>query len=168
MSTYELVTLDDGTEARQYEDGSVRVPNGHGGWQYAKRPPQAAPLITSMTAPSMALRKHEKAQRRDEVAKDKAADGLQRAVDKGMSLQTASAEDAWGYVIEKQTELATSPEEGHASTQAAKLVGTATGMMGDRASAPTVNILINISDDIAATYLNDDVDWEDGDWVEQP
>ncbi len=154
MSTYELVTLGDGTEARQYADGSIRVPNGHGGWQYAKRPPQAAPLITTETASAMAVRRHE-------VARDRASEGLIRGVESGLSLQVAGAEDAWGYVIEKQTELATSPEEGHASTQAAKLVGTATGMMGDRASAPTIAIQVNISDDIAARYLGDD------EWTEE-
>ena len=151
MSEYELVIMDDGTEARQYAHG-LCVPNGRGGWQFAERPKGAAPLITKETGSPLALRRHE-------LAREEAAEGLTRAVDKGMSIQVAGAEEAWGHVIEKQTELAISPEEGHASTQAAKLVGTATGMMGDRASAPTVAIQVNISDDIAARYL--------GEWDEE-
>ena len=154
MSEYTIVTLDDGTEARQYEDGSLRDSMG----AYLRRPPQAADLITTESAPGMLLR-------RDQIAKDKAADGLQRAVDKGLSLQTASVEDAWGYVIEKQTELATSPEEGHASTQAAKLVGTASGMLGSKAGAPSIAIQVNISDDIAARYLG--ADWVSADEAEE-
>ena len=153
MSTYELVTLDDGTEARRYEHG-LCVPNGRGGWQFAERPKGAAEVFNSETGSSNALRRHE-------LAREEAAAGLQRGVDEGMSLQTASAENAWGHVIEAQTELAIAPEKGHASTQAAKLVGTATGMMGDRASAPTVAIQVNISDDIAARYLGDDDEWQE-------
>ena len=150
MAEYELVTLDDGTEARQYADGSLRSSKG----AYLRRPPGAAAVITSETAGPMAQRRHQ-------LARERAAEGLVRGVQDGLSIQVAGAEDAWGYVIEKQTELATSPEEGHASTQAAKLVGTATGMMGDRASAPTVAIQVNISDDIAARYLGEDEWTED-------
>ena len=48
---------------------------------------------------------------------------------------------------------------GHASNQAHKVVlDEYSG--GRQASAPTVNVLINISDDIAARYLGDD-EWEE-------
>jgi len=146
--SYEEILLEDGTPARRYEDGSERVPNGHGGWQWAKRPPYAAPLITKESASAMATRRHE-------LARERACEGLQRAVEDGMSLQVAGAEDAWGYVIEKQTELAISPEEGRASTGAAKLVGAATGMTGDSERKTIVAIQVNISDEIAERYLKD-------------
>jgi len=145
---YEETTLKDGTPARRYEDGSVRVPNGKGGWQFAKRPPYAAPLITRDTASAMAKRRHE-------LARERACEGLMRAVEDGMSIQVAGAEDAWGYVIEKQTELAISPEEGRASTGAAKLVGTAAGMTGDGEKQIIVAIQVNVSDEIAERYLKD-------------
>ena len=141
---YEDIVLEDGTPARKYSDGSIRRPDG----AFLRRPPQAAPIITSDNASSLAQRRHQ-------LARERAAEGLQRAVEHGMSIQVAGAEDAWGHVIEKQTELAISPEEGHASTQAAKLVGTATGMMADRVAAPAVAIQVNISDEIAARYLSD-------------
>jgi len=153
--TYDEIALEDGTPARRYEDGSVRVPNGHGGWQFAKRPPYSAPLITKETASTMVSRRHE-------IAEGRAREGLQRAVEAGLSLQLAGAEEAWGYVIEKQTELAISPEEGRASTMAAKLVGSATGMTGDKQPQTVVAIQVNVSDAIAARYLVDEVE---GDWA---
>jgi len=153
---YDEIVLDDGRQARRYEDGSIRVPNGHGGWQFAVRPPYAAAEITKETASGMATRRHQ-------LAQDRAAEGLQRAVENGMSISVAGAEDAWGRVIEKQTELAISPEEGRASTQAAKLVGVATGMTGDKKSVPVVAIQVNVSESIAARYLTDDDDTVDGD-----
>jgi len=146
---YIEVELDDGTPARQYDDGSVRVPNGHGGWQWAKRPPYAAPIITKDTASALASRRYE-------LARERAREGLQRAVEGGLSLQVAGAEHAWGYVIEKQTELAITPEEGRASTGAAKLVGVATGMTGGEKAVPVVAVQVNVSEAIAERYLSDD------------
>ena len=140
MAEYELVTLDDGTEARQYagdKPGELRNAKG----QMLQPLDGAAPPITTVTSPGMLeLRKLKRLQ----------------ANDRGMTLNPDfdTPEDALEAMTAARVELACDSEAGHASNQAHKVVlDEYSG--GKQASAPTVNVLISISDDIAARYLGE-------------
>ena len=146
MAEYELVTLDDGTEARQYasdKPGELRNAKG----QMLQPLAGCAPPITTDSHPEfLRLRKLKRIQ----------------ANDRGMTLNPDfdTPEDALEAMTAARVVLACDPDAGHASNQAHKVVlDEYSG--GKQASAPTVNVLIAISDDIAARYLGDD------DWVEQ-
>jgi hypothetical protein len=102
---YEIVTLDDGTEARRYDDGSLRDSRG---W-WLQRPPQAADVIDAGNARALVVRKVELAQ---EAAARGLRDGTRKATDA----------DAIATVAKVQTELAIDKRAGHASTRAAKFV----------------------------------------------
>jgi hypothetical protein len=102
---YELVVMDDGTEARRWPDGALRWPDG----TYVKQPPYAAPTITAENAPALIQRKVQLAQ---EAAAQGLRDGTRKATDA----------EAIATVAKVQTELAIDKRQGHASTRAAKFV----------------------------------------------
>ena len=94
----------------------------------------------------MALKRHQKAR---EAARQGMLEGVKpiRAVDTDY--------DAWGVIIEKQTELATSPDAS-GSVSAAQFVGKATDMMGESravAERAQTTISIEIRSDAVAEAL---------------
>ena len=111
---------------------------------------QLLPYIGSGADPVlMAKRKHE-------LAIEAAATGMLKAVE-AMSpdFVPGSGElGAWSIVVGKQTELALSPDAGHASTKAAEFIGRAADLLPDRravASLPDgVAMQLNLTDDAAA------------------
>ena len=143
-----------------YSDGAQRYADG----RLAKQHPQAAPTITSESAPAMVKRRHE-------LAKEHAAAGLLRAVQANEQGYHDTAPAAWGVVVEKQTELALAIDTGRDSTQAAKFVGQATGYVGQQEPAGGADrrtFVLNITEgsyDRLKQLAGDVIDVEPvGDW----
>jgi hypothetical protein len=75
-----------------------------------------------------------------------AEEGAIMAIRSGMNLDVRSGPEALKYIYKAQTELATSPETGRSSTEAAKFVERGMGYGGDARSkgdTPVINIKID-------------------------
>ncbi len=155
---HEEILLDDGTPARRYEDGSVRVPNGNGGWQYAERPPQAAPLITSANASAFA-------KRRWALQEEKARARIREQAQEHTGLRELSTPDAVGILAGEAyaSSLNNMHDRPREAVTAGKFSLQLAGAMPDSDSkSPVIAIQINVSDAIAERYLDDDDDIIDG------
>lgn len=107
--------------------------------------------MTSAEASALATRRHV-------LAREKAAQGLRTAIEAEFGVEGLTPEDAWGAVISAQAILSTRIEEGHASTQAAKLVGGASGMMStDRTTIQDQRkqTVVIVGDGQAGKYLTE-------------
>ena len=122
--THKVRDIDENTA--EYSDGAIRYVSGN---SLGRQPGSLVKLHPGMTP--IANREHALAlvEAKREKAILAATDGMQRAIEANTEYSPRTEFDAWGVVIEKQTELAIEPEMGHASTQAAKLVGHAAGML---------------------------------------
>lgn len=145
---YEIVEYK-GKPARRYfsdPEGLLRNENG----QVLKRHSQSAPIIDADLQ-----RAYQPA--RSQAYRDKAEAGMKAAAEGLSPNQVTAPTDAWGFIIERQSELAMSPESGHASTQAAKLVGRSVGALQERtAQVPMVNVQVNIVSDLADSEWQED------------
>ena len=65
------------------------------------------------------------AAKRWEAYREAAAAGVARATRRDTPVA------GWGYIVEKQAELASDPTRGRGSTEAARFVGSALGLMGE-------------------------------------
>jgi hypothetical protein len=111
----ELITLVDGREVWQYQDGTQYDP----AIKRLVRGPDAASFAGDQVQAS-AL-----AARRWELYRNAAADAVQRA-----TIATTPFA-GWGVIVERQVKLAQETEKGRASTEAARFVGSALGLMGE-------------------------------------
>ncbi len=121
-----IEVMDDGRTAYEYSDGAWRYDNG----QLARRHPKALAPWNSETGTREIEGRHQKVLAAREQAYIKAARQLDGSV--------ASLHGAAAVVTDAQFQLATSPDMGHASTQAAKyldktlsLVEESTKQLGD-------------------------------------
>ena len=133
-----------------YSDGAKRTADG----RLVEKHPLAVPF-TSEAASMLTHAKHEQ-------AKEKAAEGLLRAVQANEPGVYNAPVEAWGKVVEKQAELSLAIDTGRDSTQAAKFVGRASGMMAERGQAPAADartFVLNITD-AAFARLTDVIDGE--------
>ena len=104
--------------------------------------------ITKDTAPALA-------RRRWELARQSAEAGMLRAAKSLSPSPVENGPEAWGFIVERQTEHAASPDAGAASVRAAEFVGRATHMLEGKqaAAAPAaVNVAVFLSPE-AAGYL---------------
>jgi hypothetical protein len=135
----ELITLEDGTEAYKWPDGSVRRANG----ALVKQPPWLKPFDTER---ALAVNEQRWAKARQAVDEALAAHPDARTPSDGLRI-----------IAEAQTVLASNPDAGHASTRAAQFVFRAGGYMRERDEAKTViAIQVNVSEELARRYLDED------------
>ena len=110
----------------EYSDGAKRYVSGN---SLGKQPGALAELHPGMTPITNSEHSQALHARKRELAMLSASEGMTRAVQANSEYRPRTEFEAWGVVVEKQTELAITPDMGHASTQAAKLVGQAAGML---------------------------------------
>lgn len=125
-----------------YSDDSRR--NARGQLSGQQSPEFGTHTITQADASQLQARRHE-------IAREKAAEGMLRAIRSTEPEPCAEPTDAWGVVVEKQTELAASADT--YSTQAAKFVGDAAGMLAPKQAAISSGggntYVLNITDSAA-------------------
>ena len=153
MTEREPITLEDGTQAFKYPDGSIRRRDG----RFLRQPPWAAPTITEETAPALAQRRHEKAQKR-------VRDRLYERAKNGIYPDARDPADAYAMSVTDLWEDAATVRDAPMRDRAAvlKFTGDAGGWRlarGER-NAPMVAIQVNVSDELARRYLGDAVDGE--------
>ena len=115
-------------DTAEYSDGAIRYIAGN---SLGKQPGALAVVHPKMVEHTITTTEKsiEMNNRRRELAMLAAASGMQRAVEANSEYTPMSDFEAWGVIIEKQSELSMAVDMGHASTQAAKLVGHAAGML---------------------------------------
>ena len=130
------ITLEDGRTAYEYPDGSIRNANG----SYALSPPWKSPSFNTELATKY---NEERWERYREAAAKGARESTGSMTDEG-AIQT---------ITKRQTDLAQDIDKGHASVQAARLVGQWAGWLQDRqASAGLVQQIVSL-DASALEYL---------------
>ncbi len=107
---YEIITLDDGRQARKYPDGSFRETNGQ-----IIKPPTNAKQITSANAREMRIR-------RQEVAKRKALEALRDGTGEVNGLA------GWKKILIKRVQVALENDQ-RPGNDATKLIGQAAGLL---------------------------------------
>jgi hypothetical protein len=140
MAKSELVEdLGDGTG--EYSDGAIRWlagnKEGKQPGSLVKKHPGALESFTSETARDAAIKKHE-------LRRMAAEQGAIEAIREGMALDIRGPAEAVKYIYKAQTTLATSPETGRSSTEAAKFVLSGMDMYHDRRAKETPTIHIKI------------------------
>jgi len=143
MPDWKPITLEDGTQARQYEDGSIRNQNG----AFLRQPPYAAPTITSESAPAMLQRRHQRAQ-------EKLQAGILAAVRED-GYDALDVYEAAGYIGKVLTREVVLPSDGVAARDrimGAKWLLPAAGVLAERqAATPNVTVQIaNVTGEAAA------------------
>lgn len=84
-----------------------------------------------------------------EAFRKEAHEGMMRAVDEGRMVNTRSSPEAWGYLTQRQAEIADSLDQGMASVKAYQNVERAIGLEqqgGGQAQAQKIEVNINISE----------------------
>lgn len=131
-----------------WDDGSVRYAKGN---SLGKQPGAKAP--GSKLPPALLEHMIQSAdqavamnQRKQEKWLEEAQAGMLRQAQKtGKAPYGSGPSEAWGAVVEGQTDLALTPTRGRASTTAARFVGEAVGVMtrgGNDVQATQVNVVI--------------------------
>jgi len=133
------ITLEDGRTAYEYPDGSIRNASG----SYAVAPSWSAKPFTSEVATRL---NDERWERYREAAAQGAMESTGSSTDEG----------AIRAITRRQTDLAQDIDKGHASVQAARLVGQWAGWIQDRATqVQAVQINVSVGSDLVREYARD-------------
>lgn len=139
------VVREDGRIEYEYKDAegvlSWRFSNG----QLARRHPKAPALWNSETGTQANNGRHQRVLAAREQALISAAQEVNPTV--------ATVSDAAAIITAAQTQLATSPDMGHASTQAAKYVDKTLNLVEERAKEQGNTLTLQLTDATAARVL---------------
>ena len=157
--THKVKDLGDGSS--EWSDGAVRWNKGNAlgkpAGSHVKLPP-SMPMLTHETAKLANAR-------RWELARIAAEEGAMEAVREGLAVTVDTPHEAAKYIYKAQATLATSPEEGRASTEAAKMVLSGMDLYADRRSRGNSQPVINIHIDNATLQSIHEID-EDFDVID--
>ncbi len=137
-----IEVMEDGRTAYEYSDGALRYGNG----QLARRHPKSPALFNSETGTQANNGRHARVLEAREQAYIKAARELDGNV--------ASLHGAAAVVTDAQFQLATSPDMGHASTQAAKYLDKTLSLVEEKKTETGDSIQVTLTGDTVRRVLD--------------